>query len=112
MVDVSTTRLVCGINNIKVTISFITYAGQVLGVNVATLGVKTVASVVQDPLEAQYGLVLTRMTATMAFGELPAPLGGEYKTSGVLLVPHTLTAGRLTLHILSFSARRPDRQGH
>jgi hypothetical protein len=77
MADVSTIRFVCGINSIKITIGFITYPGQVLGVNLAALGVKTVASVVQDPLEAQYGLVLTKMTSTMAFGELPSPQGGE-----------------------------------
>lgn len=111
MVDVSATRFVCGINSVKVTISFITYPGQVFGVNVATLGVKTVASVVQDPLEAQYSLVLTKMTATMAFGELPSPLGGEHAPPvGGHPAPAAQQADtpRPAFHC----ARRPGRQRH
>lgn len=61
-VQVATTAMQCDASGVNTTISFITPAGRVLGVNAAALGTAALASVL-DPLGAQYNLSLSCMVA-------------------------------------------------
>lgn len=67
----ATTSLSCGSWGIRATVSFITYTGQVLGVNAAALGYETLAQLLADPLGPQHGLSLKSMDIRMARGEMP-----------------------------------------
>ncbi|GAX84420.1 hypothetical protein CEUSTIGMA_g11841.t1 [Chlamydomonas eustigma] len=83
MGDVATTYLSCSPSGVNSSINFINLSGRVAAVNVVSLGVDALQSVLSDPLTAQYGLSLIKMVGHRLDGAHPpiVSIAHEYDTS-------------------------------